>query len=118
MLNEEKFKEIYDQYRESGLTVRDFCLNQRIGEAKFYYWQHKLRHSNTRSASGEFVPMVLTHPRQSNELSVVKNDESIVVPGQHSSDISCEIAYPNGTIVKLKGQLSADLLRSLFHLDK
>ena len=52
MLNEEKFKEIYDQYRESGLTVRDFCLNQRIGEAKFYYWQHKLRHSNNRSASG------------------------------------------------------------------
>lgn len=118
MLNEEKFKEIYDQYRESGLTVRDFCLNQRIGEAKFYYWQNKLRHNNNRSASGEFVPMVLTHPRQSNELSVVKNDESIVLPGQHSSDISCEIAYPNGTVVKLKGQLSAGLLCSLFHLDK
>jgi len=58
MLNEKKFKEIYDQYRESGLTVRDFCLNQRIGEAKFYYWQNKLRHNNNRSASGEFVPMV------------------------------------------------------------
>ena len=118
MLNEKKFKEIYDQYRESGLTVRDFCLNQRIGEAKFYYWQHKLRHSNNRSASGEFVPMVLTHPRQSNELSVVKNEESIVVSGQQSTEISCEIAYPNGTIVKLKGQLSGGLLRSLFHLDK
>ena len=32
--------------------------------------------------------------------------------------VSCEIAYPNGTVVKLKGQLSAGLLCSLFHLDK
>lgn len=57
MLNEKKFKEIYDQYRESGFTVRDFSLNQVIAEAKFYSWQHKLRNSLT--TSGEFVQLVL-----------------------------------------------------------
>jgi len=37
MLNEKKFRAIYDDYLVSGLTVRDYCLNQNMGEAKFFY---------------------------------------------------------------------------------
>ena len=43
MLNEKKFRAIYDDYLVSGLTIRDYCLNQNMGEAKFFYWQKKLR---------------------------------------------------------------------------
>jgi hypothetical protein len=43
MLNEKKFRVIYDNYLESGLTVRDYCLNQKMVEAKFFYWQNKLK---------------------------------------------------------------------------
>ena len=34
MLNESQFRSIYDDYLESGLTVRDFCSNQHMNEAK------------------------------------------------------------------------------------
>jgi hypothetical protein len=43
MLNKKKFRAIYDDYLESGLTIRDYCLNQKMGEPKFFYWQNKLR---------------------------------------------------------------------------
>jgi hypothetical protein len=43
MLNDEKFKFIYSYYFNSGLTVRYFCSNQRMNEAKFFYWQHKMK---------------------------------------------------------------------------
>jgi hypothetical protein len=43
MLNEKKFREIYSGFLESGLTIRDYCTNQQMNEAKFYYWQNKLK---------------------------------------------------------------------------
>jgi hypothetical protein len=39
MLNPEKFWSIYADYLESGLTVRAYCANHRMNEAKFYYWR-------------------------------------------------------------------------------
>lgn len=36
---------IYSCYESGVLKVRDFCANEVINEAKFYYWQKKLRQS-------------------------------------------------------------------------
>lgn len=43
MLNEKKFQVIYSEFLESGLTIRDYRANQQMNEAKFYYWQNKLK---------------------------------------------------------------------------
>lgn len=40
MLNEKKFRAIYDDFLASGLTIRDYCANQHMCEAKFFYWQN------------------------------------------------------------------------------
>ena len=45
MWNLKSFEVIYSRYERSGLKVRDFCANEVINEAKFYYWQKKLRAS-------------------------------------------------------------------------
>jgi len=42
-MHEEKFKEIHERYRHSGLTVKDFCHNEGIAKSRFYYWQKKLK---------------------------------------------------------------------------
>lgn len=39
MWNLKEFESIYFRYESSGLKVRDFCANEVINEAKFYYWQ-------------------------------------------------------------------------------
>ncbi len=54
MWNLKEFESIYLRYESSSLKVRDFCTNEVINEAKFYYWQKKLRASKLPSAS--FVP--------------------------------------------------------------
>ena len=43
MFNEKKFKAVYADFLNSGLTIRDYCANQQMNEAKFYYWQNKLK---------------------------------------------------------------------------
>ena len=57
MLNPEKFRSIYADYIESGLTIRAFCANHSMNEAKFYYWQHKLK--NQLPIKDGFVPVIL-----------------------------------------------------------
>lgn len=43
MLNEKQFRGIYSEFLESGLTICDYCVNQQMNEAKFYYLQNKLK---------------------------------------------------------------------------
>ena len=57
MYNEKKFRAIYDEFLGSGLNIRDFFANQHMNEAKFYYWQNKLK-GQLPPKSG-FIPVVL-----------------------------------------------------------
>jgi hypothetical protein len=54
MLNIEKFRPIYNKFQESGLTIRDYCSNQQMNEAKFYYWKNKLK--DQLSAKKAYLP--------------------------------------------------------------
>ena len=57
MWNLKEFESIYSRYESSGLKVRDFCANELINGAKFYYWQKKLR--EPKLPIQHFVPIVL-----------------------------------------------------------
>jgi hypothetical protein len=102
MLTKEQFREIYTRYESSGLSVRDFCRNEGLAEAKFYYWQKKL--SGLCQCPG-FVPLVIESPR------------AIVSSSQGGSKVGSgcfyEISYPGGTLLKLSGPVDYELLRSL-----
>jgi hypothetical protein len=37
MYNEKKFRILYDEFLASGLTIRDYCANHQMNEAKFYF---------------------------------------------------------------------------------
>jgi hypothetical protein len=120
MLNPEKFRSIYAGYLESGLTVRAFCANHSMNEAKFYYWQQKLK--SQLPAKGGFVPVVFGKassnrgglPRESPALQS-RCDGPGHAPGVQT--IRCQISYPNGVSIKLDGCTDAGLLRSLLTLN-
>jgi hypothetical protein len=98
MLNEKKFRAIYDDYLESGLTVRDYCLNQKMGEAKFFYWQNKLK--GQLPPKNGFVPVVFSGDQQecTKQFPASLNNRQVHQIKHTSSavDFSCEICYPNG----------------------
>jgi hypothetical protein len=120
MINPEKFRSIYADFLESGLTVRAFCANHSMNEAKFYYWQQKLK--SHLPAKGGFVPVVFgkasgisgSLPKKSPALQSRCDDLGHAPGGQ---TIRCEISYPNGVSIKLDGCTDAVLLRSLLTLN-
>ena len=106
MYNEKKFRAIYDEFLGSGLTIRDYCANQQINEAKFYYWQHKLK-GQLPPKSG-FVPVVFQdggqQARSSRVPAPVQQQSTTFSTSEASTQtISCEISYPNGVLLKLNG---------------
>ena len=111
MLNEKKFRNIYDDYLASGLTIRDYCSNQGMNEAKFYYWQNKLK--GILPPKKGFIPLVFENNQSlPGQNSAIRN--------QHSTGegiaIPCEISYPNGVCLKLDSFPEVGVLRSLLLL--
>lgn len=113
MWNLKEFASIYSRYKSSGLKVRDFCANEVINEAKFYYWQKKLRDSRLPIQS--FVPIVLDSDTPGSSLSCPTNanpTHSVIVPPEY------EILYPCGTSLRVKGTVNAELLKVLIQLTR
>ncbi len=120
MLNEKQFRAIYIEFLESGLTIRDYCANHQMNEAKFYYWQNKLK--GQLPPKRGFVPVVFgdgQNTRPSQVPTPVQNlSESCSQPAVSNKTISCEINYPNGVSVKLNGLPDTQLLKSLLVLTR
>ena len=38
----DEFKKIHEDWKTTGLSVRDYCNNIGFEESKFYYWRKKL----------------------------------------------------------------------------
>lgn len=114
MWNLQEFTDTYARFRSSGLAVRDFCANECINEAKFYYWQKKLKSAAPPSfpPSG-FVPLVIpsSHPSKSGIGHHLQTQSTSESP-------SCEIIYPNGVKLHLSGDADLRLLRSLIFLSE
>jgi len=118
MLNEKQFWAIYSEFLESGLTIRDYCANQQMNEAKFYYWQNKLKKQLPPKIG--FVPVIFENGRQTSQVPAQVQDLLEAHSHQVVSNktISCEISYPNGVSVKLNGLQDTQMLRSLLVLTR
>ena len=120
MFNEKKFRSIYDEFLGSGLTIRDYCANQQMNEAKFYYWQHKLK--GLLPPKSGFIPMVFENGGQAQSSRVPApmqpQPATFSTPEATNQTISCEISYPNGVHLKLNGLPDGHILRSLLDLTR
>ncbi|MFA6484299.1 MAG: IS66 family insertion sequence element accessory protein TnpB [Bacteroidales bacterium] len=113
MLTEKSFKAIYDDFLESGLTIRSYCSNQRMNEAKFFYWRRRL--NNQLPVRTGFVPLVIDKnpfdQRPPKPISRAGQPEAF--PAKVTF---FEITYPNGVRLKLHGDADLEMVRSLLLL--
>ena len=38
----EQFRQIHEDWKQSGLSVQQYCENTGLTESRFYYWRSKL----------------------------------------------------------------------------
>lgn len=98
-MSKEEFMEILSRQQRSGLTIKDFCLNEAYTESSFYYWKGKFglsrpyhvdRHS---SSLDEFAPVNLT----SSSVSHPACDRAATRSGE------IRIEFPGGIIAHFSG---------------
>lgn len=96
-MNKEEFLEILSRQQRSGLTIKDFCINEAYTESSFYYWKGKFGLSRPyhtgRSSSEEFAPVNLTSPLRSNPTY----DRTVMESGE------IRIEFPGGIIARFCG---------------
>lgn len=114
MLNEKTFKSIYEDFLESGLSIRSYCSNQCINEAKFYYWQRRLK-SQLPPRKG-FVPIVFEKGGLAERFPLAPSRPGHAETASGNGSSFCEITYPNGVTLKLHGGADLETLRSLLLL--
>lgn len=112
MWNQKEFESFYDRYKQSGLSVRDFCSNEGIYQSKFYYWKKKLRDQQQEcdQPSG-FVPIIF-NKLEAPISNTIYGDKSLPDNRQSDTDV-IEIVYPNGVIVRISARADIKKLQSL-----
>lgn len=109
------FRPIYQQFLESGKTVRQFCQEIEIRESRFYSWQAKLRQEAAGGRNGEFMPVSINN-RSGKVVLVGGNGHQLNRSSiQHPT---CEICFPNGVTVRINGNISVEMLSGLIMLPR
>ncbi len=107
MLYSSKMAVLLERHKESGLSVRRFCVNEGIAPSTFYYWQKKLR---KEAAGGHFIPLLVRAPGS----TAYPSPNQQPAPGMDFTPM--EITYPNGTTLRIRQTLDLAGLRSLVSL--
>jgi hypothetical protein len=108
---ESSFRKLYQEYLDSGLSVRDFCANQNFAVSTFY---NKKKQLELKESAPEFIPLhVGNHPvvESNKSAEVVLQKEGSTIEGN-----SLEFTFPNGTKLQVRGQADLALLKTIVHL--
>ncbi|MDR0347897.1 MAG: hypothetical protein LBH90_00190, partial [Tannerella sp.] len=99
-LDRKRFEAIYSRYRESGLTVNDFCSNEGLPPSKFYYRQKRIRSSIHPLVRKGFLPLSIDPPVYSSS-------------GSPGGENQLEITYPEDTTLRLRGNITVEDILTL-----
>ena len=106
-LSIEEFKTIHQDWKQSGLSVREYCTNIGMKDSKFYYWKQKLHAGSDSLSCGSFVPVnIQSGIRGRQETGTCKSGNSAL----------CEVVYPNGVTVRVTSGMTLDQLRQMVTL--
>jgi len=116
------WRAVLKRREQSGLSVKAFCLRQRLSEASYYFWRRELARRDREQRSprrhkGAFFPAL---PATANKPPVASQPlfrELAILSEPASVDGGLEILLPDGCRVRVPSrvdrQLLADVLGAL-----
>ena len=100
----EQFRQIHEDWKQSGLSVQQYCENTGLTESRFYYWRSKLKAESLPAACGSFIPVKMS------------GKSTVYSASNTSGKALCEIEYPNGVVVRVTSDMTLDQLRQMVTL--
>jgi len=85
--------------KNSGLTVKCYCLKEKIQVPVYYYWLSRLQTKDSEESDNIF-PVIIEKPGQE----------------KRTIDLNLELTYPNGVKVSVPAGCGTSLLRELIHI--
>ena len=98
-----------EQWRRSGLSIRDFCRRHELSEPNFYAWRRTLDERDRQQPPDEaprFVPLQVV-PEDEPETSTSTTDPAVS---------GLELLLDNGRVLRIGNAFDADTLRRLLPL--
>jgi transposase-like protein len=110
-----RWREIVNRQAESGLSIREFCANEKVSQPSFYVWRKKFReredegtHARKPRRSpddhGLFVPLELVDSAETLEVELVDSAETL------------EVVHPLGYRVRVIGDVNPNALRHVIEV--
>jgi hypothetical protein len=103
-MTKEEFRPIYEEWKQSGLSIRQYCRDTGIKVTSFCYWRSRFETESLPPAYGNFIPIKMSGKTSAGPAGVE--------PGK----ALCEVVYPNGVVVRVTSDISLDQLRQMVNL--
>ena len=111
-INRHQFGDIYERFKCSNLSISEFCNNEGIAKSTFYYWQKKL----LNHPGDQKFAKISIKPNHDNDYNI-----PVTTGLNHKAhpascgveELQVEIHHPNGTKIRLKGNIHLSLVGSI-----
>jgi hypothetical protein len=101
-------EEIYlaiELWKESGISQKDYCIQNDLSFSTFNYWQKKYQADRYGKKAKSFKPFIPVHIPQSITTKILETGTRII-----------SITYPNGVVVNCPVGISIEQIRELVKL--
>ena len=119
-MTQEKFREIYAEYKSSGMSIASYCSLLGYHKSTFYIWQNKWPYIKSENINEDVLsPITLTSPQES-AMVIPSQDLPSIQPFKPSlvgtsAESIIEIHHPTGLQIKLTGKIDTQALTTILN---
>ena len=107
---EQLWRDRIGRQASSGLSVRDFCREEKLGESAFFCWRRTLR---TRDQAGKSVGDLERRPRVQARRSEQKGFVSLQVLPHGTPEAVIEVVLPESILLRVMAGCDSVTLREV-----
>jgi len=94
--NKEKMERLITDFESSGMTVKEFCIQEGLSKSTFEYWRRKLKRNQAAKSSG-FQQILPVRQLPSEQIRLL---------GPNGITIELPVGYPSKDLLKIIRSIS------------